>query len=297
MRSAVSLGRRAEVGAARGDDRALRCRLEWLDTFFNLDLGGNDVLYMSERINDLGIECSHFADGAGLAFEAWEKGLLGPDRTDGLELQWGDVGTIDRLLEMCARREGWLGNLLADGPKELAAALGGDAAKWVVHTKGGTPAQHEWRPLLGNMLRELVASGGMKPQGGGSNQPPPDLRYRETWGPLDAKKPDGWAWSHLLSEQYRQAAGLMGACWFAQNQMVPDGLQSMYDALSATTAGTSRLTRRSTPATAACSCRASSGRSAAGSPSMTGPTLAHASSSGSRMASTQASRSPTSCRG
>jgi hypothetical protein len=35
---------------------------------------------------------------------------------------------------------------------------------------------HEWRPLLGNMLREMVASGGMKPQGGGSaKSPPPDL--------------------------------------------------------------------------------------------------------------------------
>jgi len=32
---------------------------------------------------------------------------------------------------------------------------------------------HEWRPLLGQMLRELVASGGMKPQGGGSVNPPP----------------------------------------------------------------------------------------------------------------------------
>jgi hypothetical protein len=26
-----------------------------------------------------------------------------------------------------------------------------------VHTKGGTPAMHEWRPMLGQMLRELVA--------------------------------------------------------------------------------------------------------------------------------------------
>jgi len=208
---------------------------EWLDTFFNLDIRGNDVLYLSERINDLGIECSHFADGAGLAFEAWEKGLLGPDRTDGLTLTWGDTGTVDRLLEMCAHREGWLGNLLADGPRELAEALGGDALKWVVHTKGGTPAQHEWRPMIGNMLRELVASGGMKPQGGGSNSPPPDLRYRESWGPLDPRQPEGWAWSHLISEQYRQASGLMGACWFAMSQMKPDGLNSMVDALNATT--------------------------------------------------------------
>jgi aldehyde:ferredoxin oxidoreductase len=208
---------------------------EWIDTFINLGLQGNDVLYLAERINDLGIECSHFADGAGLAFEAWEKGLLGPDRTDGLELTWGNFAAIETLMERCARREGWLGNLLADGPKELAAALGGDAPQWVVHTKGGTPAQHDWRPLIGQMLRELVASGGMKPQGGGSKAPPPDLRYREPWGPLADDQPEGWAWSQIISEQHRQFCGQMGACWFAQNANAPDGLNSMVDALSATT--------------------------------------------------------------
>ena len=208
---------------------------EWMDTFYNLGFKGNDVLYLSERINDLGIECSHYACGAGLAFEAWEKGGLGPDRTDGLKLEWGNLEAVETLLERCARRETWLGNILADGPKELAEALGGEAKNWVVHTKGGTPAQHEWRPLLSQMLRELVASGGMKPQGAGGAEPPADLRYREKWGPLDPNEPDGWTSSHLITEQIRQACGLMGACWFALNEKPPDGVQSMVDALNATT--------------------------------------------------------------
>ena len=208
---------------------------EWMDTFYNLGFKGNDVLYLSERINDLGIECSHYACGAGLAFEAWEKGVLGPDRTDGLKLEWGNLEAVETLLERCARRETWLGNILADGPKELAEALGGEAKNWVVHTKGGTPAQHEWRPLLSQMLRELVASGGMKPQGAGGAEPPADLRYREKWGPLDPNEPDGWTSSHLITEQIRQACGLMGACWFALNEKPPDGVQSMVDALNATT--------------------------------------------------------------
>ena len=208
---------------------------EWLDAFFNLGIKGNAVLYLAERINDLGIECSHFSCGAGVAFEAWEKGLLGLDRTNGLKLEWGNVEAVDKLLDMAARREGWLGNLLAEGPKQLAEALGGDAPKWAVHTKGGTPAMHEWRPKLGEMLRELVASGGMKPQGGGSAKPPPDLRYREKWGPLDDNSPDGWPWSHILSEQHRQFTGIFGGCWFAQMQHKPDGLNSIVDALNAIT--------------------------------------------------------------
>ncbi|HEY1373151.1 MAG TPA: aldehyde ferredoxin oxidoreductase N-terminal domain-containing protein [Candidatus Binatia bacterium] len=208
---------------------------EWLDTFFNLGVKGNEVFYLAEKINDLGIECSHFSCGAAVAFEAWEKGLIGPADTDGLAFEWGNVATIDRLLDMAARREGKWGELLAEGPTQVAAAIGGDAPKWLVHTKKGTPALHDWRPHFGQMLREIVASGGMKPQGGGSAKPPPDLAYREKWGPLDRDDPTGWPWSQVLSEQYRQFCGVTGGCWFAQMHMKPDGLKSVADSLSATT--------------------------------------------------------------
>jgi aldehyde:ferredoxin oxidoreductase len=208
---------------------------EVLDAFFNLGIKGNDVLYFWDRINDLGIECAHFSCAAGVAFEAWEKGMLTREQTGGVELAWGSVDAVDRLLEMTAHREGWLGELLAKGPKELAEAIGGEAHNWAVHIKNGVPAMHDWRPLLGDMLRELVASGAMKPQGGGLTKPPPDLAYREKWGPLDPRKPDGWAHSHLITEQYRHFMGLIGGCWHAQTPDKPDGLQSIVDSLAATT--------------------------------------------------------------
>ncbi|MFQ5540425.1 MAG: aldehyde ferredoxin oxidoreductase N-terminal domain-containing protein, partial [Candidatus Binatia bacterium] len=122
-------------GARKGVVGHFNAGSEWLDTFFNLGIKGNDVLYLAEKINDLGIECSHFSFGVGVAFEAWEKGLLGPDQTDGLRFEWGNVETVDRLLDMAARREGRWGNLFAEGPTEVADAIGGDAPKWVVHTK------------------------------------------------------------------------------------------------------------------------------------------------------------------
>jgi aldehyde:ferredoxin oxidoreductase len=75
----------------------------------------------------------------------------------------------------------------------------------------------------------------MKPQGAGGANPPPDLRYREKWGPLDRDDPTGWPWSQVLAEQYRQFCGIIGGCWFAQNPNKPDGLKSMVDCLNATT--------------------------------------------------------------
>ncbi|OFW00730.1 MAG: hypothetical protein A3G20_02810 [Acidobacteria bacterium RIFCSPLOWO2_12_FULL_59_11] len=224
-------------GPHRGAVGHFKAGSEWMDTFYNLGFKGNDVLYLAERINDLGIECGHFANGAGLAFEAWEKGLLKADRTDGLELEWGNLAATERLLEMCARREGWLGNLLAEGPKALAAALGGDAPNWAVHTKGGSPAQHDWRPRIADMLDNLTSSGGMKSQGGGEfRESPRDLRHRERWGPLDPTQPEGWARSSFLTEQVHQACGLMGVCWFSVIHFGDeDALNSMVDALNAAT--------------------------------------------------------------
>lgn len=226
-----------EIG--EGPHKGLVCRFnggsEVYDSFFSLGIKGNDVLYLWDRIDDLGIECAHFACGAGLAFEAYEKELLSPEQTGGLKLQWGDVAAVERLLEMTARRQGWLGNLLADGPVQLAEALGGDAPNWVVHVKGGVPAMHEWRPLIGETLRELLATGGMKPQGGGSVTPPPDLAYREKWGPLDPRAPEGWAQSHLIVEECQHFMGIVGACWHAQNRQRPDGLQCIVDSLNAAT--------------------------------------------------------------
>src|SRR5437868_7848323 len=54
----------AEIGEGphKGTIVHFNAGTEWLDTFYNLDIKGNDVLYLSERVNDLGIECSHFAD-------------------------------------------------------------------------------------------------------------------------------------------------------------------------------------------------------------------------------------------
>ena len=222
-------------GEFKGKVAHFNAGAEWLDTFWNLGVKGNATLYLAERINDLGIECGHFSFGAGVLFEAYEKGLVTEKDCDGLRLTWGNVEAIDKLLEMTARRQGKWGNLIADGPLEVAEAIGGDAIKWVVHTKRGVPAMHDWRPHFSNMLREIVASGGMKPQGGGQANPPPDLKYREKWGPLDRDDPTGWAQSNVNAEQYRQFVGIMGGCWFAQMHGKPDGLNSIIDSFNAIT--------------------------------------------------------------
>jgi aldehyde:ferredoxin oxidoreductase len=41
-----------------------------------------------------------FPAAPGVAFEAWEKGLLGPDAPTALKLEWGNVEAVENLLDM-----------------------------------------------------------------------------------------------------------------------------------------------------------------------------------------------------
>jgi aldehyde:ferredoxin oxidoreductase len=58
-----------------------------------------------------------------LACEMFERGILSPTDTDGLEIRYGDAEMNLRLIEMIARREGF-GDVLAEGSAALAERFG-----------------------------------------------------------------------------------------------------------------------------------------------------------------------------
>jgi aldehyde:ferredoxin oxidoreductase len=49
-----------------------------------------------------------------LACEMFERGIIGPSDTGGVEIRYGNIEAVHRLIEMIARREGF-GDLLAEG--------------------------------------------------------------------------------------------------------------------------------------------------------------------------------------
>lgn len=283
-------------GADKGTLLHFNAGGEWLDAFFNLGIKGNAALYLAERINDVGIECSHFSCGAGVAFEACEKGLLGPDKTDGLRLEWGSVEAAEKLVEMAARLQGWLGNLLADGPKQLAEALGGEALSWAVHTKGGTPAMHEWRPLLGQMLRELVASGGMKPQGGARSNRLRICAIGRTGGPWRPTNRTAGRGPMCFRNNTASFTSISGGCRFAQVNQKPDGLNSIVESSNAVTGWNFTLDEALVAGHRSMILQGLFGSSGAGSPTTIGKTSARASWDRFRMANTKASPSRNGCR-
>lgn len=69
------------------------------------------------------------------AFECFDKGLIGPSDTDGLELRWGNHHAVLALVKMIGEREGF-GDLLAEGVKKVAEKIGGVACEYAMHVKG-----------------------------------------------------------------------------------------------------------------------------------------------------------------
>lgn len=110
----------------------------------NTDLGA--VVMLVREADRLGMDCNESSWSVAWAMECFEKGVFTQRETEGLALNWGNVEAVKALLNRIARREGYLGNLLADGVMRASKKIGGKAADWAVYThKGTTPRGHDHR--------------------------------------------------------------------------------------------------------------------------------------------------------
>jgi len=90
--------------------------------------------------------------GGVIAFgmECYERGLLTKEKTDGIELKWGNAAAMLECLRKIARREGF-GDILAEGINHVAKWVGHGSEKFAIQVKGLDPGQHEPRlmPSMG----------------------------------------------------------------------------------------------------------------------------------------------------
>jgi aldehyde:ferredoxin oxidoreductase len=67
--------------------------------------------------------------------ECFDRGILTPADTDGLEIRFGDAEIIVDLVEKIARRQG-VGDMLAEGSRQMAARLGHGSERFAMQVKG-----------------------------------------------------------------------------------------------------------------------------------------------------------------
>ncbi|MBW2154893.1 MAG: hypothetical protein JRH18_24955 [Deltaproteobacteria bacterium] len=116
----------------------------WGPQIGNTDLGA--VVMLTNEVDKLGMDCNEMGWTVGWAMECFEKGVFTTKETDGLDLSWGNVEAVKELLNRIARRQGYLGNLLAEGVMRASQKVGGEAASWAVYSKkGSAPRTHDHR--------------------------------------------------------------------------------------------------------------------------------------------------------
>jgi len=119
---------------------------------FGSNCGISDLMAICQAhqiCNANGLDSISAGDLVAFAIECYEEGILTQADTGGLELHWGDSEAMLALLKMIVRREG-LGDVLAEGARRAAQAIGRGSEAFAMEIKGQGVPMHE--PRLKNAL-------------------------------------------------------------------------------------------------------------------------------------------------
>ncbi|MDH5494582.1 MAG: aldehyde ferredoxin oxidoreductase family protein, partial [Candidatus Bathyarchaeota archaeon] len=87
--------------------------------------------------------CNHYGvDGistgviVSFAMDLYKNGILTKENTDNLDLRFGNHEALIEMVKKIGSRDGWLGDVLAEGTKRAAEKIGKGAEKYACHIKG-----------------------------------------------------------------------------------------------------------------------------------------------------------------
>lgn len=117
------------------------------------------VILANSLCNRYGLDTISTSSVIAFAMEAYERGLIGPQDTDGVELRFGDPDAALAMIEQIATRRA-LGNLLAEGVRAAAQRLGPEAEAFAVHVKGLEVPYHDPRAFVSMAVNYATANRG-----------------------------------------------------------------------------------------------------------------------------------------
>jgi aldehyde:ferredoxin oxidoreductase len=127
-----------------GEEPEYEMLAAWGPQIGNIDLGA--AVMLANEVDGLGMDCNETSWIIGWAMECYQKNVFTINDTDGIDLVWGNVEGVKKLMNRIAYRQGDFANLLADGVMRASKKIGGKAADWAIYThKGSAPRNHDHR--------------------------------------------------------------------------------------------------------------------------------------------------------
>lgn len=102
------------------------------------------IAYGNQLCNAYGLDTISAGMTIAWAMECFERGLIGPEDTGGLDVRFGNAEVMIELLEQITHRRGF-GNLLAEGSLRAARTIGRDTERYAMQVKGQELPMHEPR--------------------------------------------------------------------------------------------------------------------------------------------------------
>ncbi|MBI4199892.1 MAG: hypothetical protein HY535_05430 [Chloroflexi bacterium] len=164
---------------------------------------------LARLLDASGLDCSEVPAVIAMLMEAYSKGLLTLEDTDGLDLQWGNYEAVIELLDRIVRREG-IGATIAQGLRATAQQFGvGDMA---VHIKGMGYTEHDPRVRGIPLVFQYILSGAGPARQVALTNSLPDLGLE---GPTDLNDPAGKGEFVARSHALKMWQDTTGVCLLA----------------------------------------------------------------------------------
>ena len=146
-----------------GPYKGAHCDIEWEAIYaFGTTCGVDKmeaVIAANQLCDEFGIDTISTGVTIGFAMECFEKGLIGLDETDGIDLRFGNDAAMVAMIRKIVNQEGF-GKKLARGTKWLSEQIKGSTS-FAMHVKGLEMGGYECRDLHGQSLEFAV-----NPRGG-----------------------------------------------------------------------------------------------------------------------------------
>jgi len=141
-----------------GEEPEYECWSELGPNLMNYDV--RSVFVLSNEVDKLGFDLNEAGWLMSFVIDCYERGIIGKEDTDGLEMRWGNAEAVRQMLHKVAKREGF-GNILAEGVKRAAEQIGGEALKYAAYIqKGHAPRGHDHRARWTEILDYATSSQG-----------------------------------------------------------------------------------------------------------------------------------------
>jgi len=193
------------------------------------------VIKANELCNRYGLDTISAGATIAMAMELYEKGVIGKEKADNLELNWGNMDTVFALLKKIAFRDGF-GDFLADGSVKAAAHLGADALDAVVHVKGLEVPMHDPRGFHGMGLAYMMSNRGachLQHATMGMEQGmvswPQLFEMKEDY---DGKTSQGKAMLVFNSENYGILDNSLSICHYLMYCLKPETIRDAFNAIT-----------------------------------------------------------------